>query len=46
MHTMNAAAGAAIGAICGLASLVVIWVLNNEVRGVRAFPQEQSNHGR
>jgi len=37
MAPMLAAEGAGFGATCGLASLVLIWILNNSMRGVRRF---------
>ncbi len=40
MEPIGAYEGAAIGGVCGLASIVAIWILNNAVRGLRAYDTE------
>jgi hypothetical protein len=31
---------AALGSVCGLIAIVIVWVLNNSVRGIRSVPEE------
>jgi hypothetical protein len=31
---------ATIGAVCGLSSIVLVWIINNSMRGVRHYPAE------
>lgn len=37
MTPLGGAEAAAIGAVCGLVAIVIIWVLNNSVRGIRSY---------
>jgi membrane protein implicated in regulation of membrane protease activity len=32
---------AAMGAVCGLVSIVFIWILNNSLRGLRSYSMEE-----
>jgi hypothetical protein len=32
------------GAVCGLVSIVIIWILNNSLRGPQQFGREDSHH--
>ena len=41
MTPLSGAGGAAIGGVCGLLSIVVIWVMNNSLRGIRSFETER-----
>jgi len=40
MSALNGFEGAAIGGVCGLVSIVVIWILNNSMRGLRSYETE------
>lgn len=40
MVPLGANEAATIGAVCGLASIVLVWIVNNSLRGVRHFPAE------
>jgi hypothetical protein len=42
MSTLGVADAAAIGGVCGLVSIVFIWILNNAVRGPRTYTAEGS----
>jgi hypothetical protein len=37
MMPLDGIGAAALGGFCGLVSIVIIWVLNNSVRGIRAY---------
>jgi hypothetical protein len=40
MMPVTSMEGAVIGGVCGLISIVFIWVLNNSVRGLRSYTVE------
>jgi hypothetical protein len=40
MVPLGASEAAIIGGVCGLASIVLVWITNNSLRGVRHFPAE------
>ena len=40
MEPLGANEAAIIGGVCGLASIVLVWIVNNSLRGVRHFPAE------
>jgi hypothetical protein len=37
MSALNSLQGVVIGGICGLVSIVIVWILNSYLRGVRSY---------
>ncbi len=45
MEPLGGYEAATIGGVCGLVSIVAVWVLNNAVRGIQSYTGEGTAHG-